>query len=112
VYDNIDDDCDGMTGDEVDNDGDGMKLSSPSMCRHLCRHRDGVVALVVMASLPSPMRSCLAVVNDDGNGAMGDKVNIDGDGKKLSSPSMHRRFCCCHDGVAALVAMTSFPSPY
>ena len=60
------------------------------MRRRLCRHRDGIVALVVMASLPLPMRRRLAVVDDDGNGATGDSiddncnsvtnVNNDGDG--------------------------------
>ena len=44
----------------------------PSMRRHLCRRRDGIVTLVVMASLPSPMRRRLAVVNDDGDGVTGD----------------------------------------
>ena len=79
VYDDIDDDSDGAAGDkvdddgdEVDDDGDDAKLSSSSMCRHLCRRRDGVVTLVVMASLPSPMRRHLAVVDDDGDGVTGD----------------------------------------
>jgi hypothetical protein len=70
--DDIDDDCDGTTGDEVDDDGDLAKLSSPSMRRGLCRCHDSVAALVVMASLPSPMRRCLAVVDDDGDGVTGD----------------------------------------
>ncbi len=45
------------------------------MRRHLCRRRDGVVALVAMALLPLPVRRRLAVVNDDGNGATGDSIN-------------------------------------
>ncbi len=63
AYDDIDDDSNGAAGDkvdddgnEVDDDGDGAKLSSPSMRRHHCRRHDGVVTFVVMASLPSPMR--------------------------------------------------------
>jgi hypothetical protein len=59
-------------GDEVDNDGDLAKLSSPSMRRRLRRRRDSVAALVVMASLSSPMRRRLVVVNDDGDGVTGD----------------------------------------
>ncbi len=31
-----------------------------------------------MALLPSPMQRCLAIANNDGNGAKGDKVNDDG----------------------------------
>jgi hypothetical protein len=42
------------------------------MCRHLCRHGDGIVALVAMASLPLPMCRHLAVVDDDGDGVTGD----------------------------------------
>ena len=44
------------------------------MRRRLRRRCDGVVALVVMALLPLPMRRRLAVVNDDGNGATGDSI--------------------------------------
>jgi hypothetical protein len=44
---------------------------STLMCRHLRRHRDGVVALVAMASLSSPMRRRLAIVDNDGNGVAG-----------------------------------------
>jgi len=83
AYDDIDDDSDGAAsdkvdddGDEVDDDGDGAKLLSPSMRRHLCCRRDGVVTLVMMASLPSPMRRRLAVVDDYGDGVTGD--NDDG----------------------------------
>ncbi len=47
-------------------------VSSPLMRRRLRCRRDGVVTLVVMASLPMPMRRCLAVVDDDGDGAKGD----------------------------------------
>jgi hypothetical protein len=49
-----------------------MPESSVLNARRLCRRCDGVVALVVMASLPSPMRRHLAVVDDDGAGAKGD----------------------------------------
>ncbi len=35
---------------------------------------------LAMASLPSPMCGRLAIVDNDGNGATGDKVNNDGDG--------------------------------
>ena len=38
------------------------------MRRCLCRHRDGVVALVAMALLPLPMCRHLAIVDDDGDG--------------------------------------------
>jgi len=48
-----------------------MPESSVLNARRLGRRRDGVIALVVMASLPSPMRKRLAVVNNDGNGAKG-----------------------------------------
>ena len=63
------------------------------MRRHLCRRRNGLVTLVVMASLPSPMRRCLAVVNDDGDGVTGD--NDDG------RDGLRRR----RDGVVALITM-------
>ena len=76
AYDDIDDDCDSATGDKVDeDDGDGAKLSLPSMRRGLRRRRDSVVALVVMASLTSPIRRHLAVVNDDGDGVTGDNYD-------------------------------------
>ncbi len=75
AYDDIDDDCDSATGGEVNDNGDGAKLSSPLMRRHLCRRRNGVVALVVMASLPSPMNRCLAIVDNDGNGVTGNDDN-------------------------------------
>ncbi len=61
-----------MTGDEVDDDGNLTKLSSPSMRRRLHRRRDSITALVVMALLLSLMRRRLAVVNDDGDGVTGD----------------------------------------
>ena len=77
--DNVSDDGDGTTSDDLDtstkieNDGDGAKLLSPSMHRHLCHRCDSVVALVVMALLPSPlMRRRLALVDDDGDGMTGD----------------------------------------
>ena len=44
------------------------------MRRRLRRRCDGVVALVAMASLPLLMRMRLAVVDDDGGGAMGDSI--------------------------------------
>jgi hypothetical protein len=47
----------------------------PSMRRRLCRRRNGVVALVVMALLPSPMRRRLVVVNNVGDGAKGSNDN-------------------------------------
>ena len=50
-------------------------VSSLPMRRRLCSHRDGVVALVAMASLPLLMRRRLAVVNDDGDGAAGDSID-------------------------------------
>ena len=105
AYNNINDNCDGMTGNEVNDDGNSMKLSSLSMCRHLRRHHNGVVALVVMASLPSSVRRHLAVVDNDGNGMTGNEVKDDGDGTKLSSPLMHRRLHRHPNGIAALVAM-------
>jgi len=74
AYDDIADDSDGATGDEVDNDSDGAKLLSPSMRRRLCRHCDSVVALVVMASLPSPMRRRLAIVDNDGDSVTGNNT--------------------------------------
>jgi hypothetical protein len=54
-----------------------MPESSVLNARHLCRHCDGVVTLVVMASLPSSMRRRFAVVDDDGDGAKGND-NDDG----------------------------------
>ena len=62
----------GATGDEVDDDVDGAKLSPPSMRRRVRCRRNSVVALVVMASLPSPMHRRLAIVDDDGDGVTGD----------------------------------------
>jgi hypothetical protein len=41
--------------------------------RLCCRH-DSVVALVVMASLPSPMRRRLAIVDRDDDGVTGDDM--------------------------------------
>ena len=70
--DNIDDNCDGATGDKVDDDGDLAKLSSPLMRRRLRHRRDSVADLVVMASLSSPMRRRLVVVDDDVDGVTGD----------------------------------------
>jgi hypothetical protein len=67
----INDNCNGATGDEVNDNGDLAKLSSPSMRRSLHRCRDSVAAFIVMASLSSPIRMRLAVVDDDGNGVTG-----------------------------------------
>ena len=66
------------------------------MRRCLRRSRDGVVTLVVMASLPSPMRRHLAVVDDDGDGVTGD--NDDG------RDGLRRR----RDGVVALATIASY----
>ena len=56
-------------------------VSSSSMYRRLCRCRDGIVALVAMASLPLLMRRRLAVVDDNGDGAADDDNDeVDGDG--------------------------------
>ena len=66
------------------------------MRRRLRRSRDGVVTLVVMASLPSPMRRRLAVVDNDGDGVMGD--NDDG------RNGLRRR----RDGIFALVTMALY----
>jgi hypothetical protein len=49
-----------------------MPESSVLNARHLCRCCNGVVALVVMASLPLPMCRRLAVVYNDGDSAKGD----------------------------------------
>ena len=108
----VNDDGDGATGDEVDDNGYGAIVSLLSMRRCLHRLCDGVVAVVVMASLPSPMRRLLAIaVNNDGNGAKVDNVEDDGNGAILSLPSMHRLFCRCCDGVVAVVVMALLPSP-
>ena len=87
-----------VTGDKVDDDCDGAKLSSPSMCKRLRHCRDGVVDLVVTASLPSPMRRRLSNVGFDGYGVTGDTVKDD-------------RLCHCRDVVVALVAMVLLPLP-
>jgi hypothetical protein len=63
AYNDINDNCDGAMGKEVDDNGNGVKLSSPSMRRRLSRCCNSVFALVMMALLPSPMRRYLAVVN-------------------------------------------------
>jgi hypothetical protein len=59
-------------------------VSSLLMRRRLRRCRNGVVSLVAMASLLSPMLRRLSVVDDDGDGATGeddnDKDNVDDDG--------------------------------
>jgi hypothetical protein len=51
-----------------------VMVSLLPMSRHLRRRCDGVVVLVVMASLPLPMRRCLAVVDNDGDGTTGDSI--------------------------------------
>ena len=55
-------------------------VSSSPMCRCLHCHRDGVVGLVAMASLPLLMHRRLAVVNNDGDNTMGDNNGNDCDG--------------------------------
>jgi hypothetical protein len=52
------------------------------MRRRLHLRRNGIVALVAMASLSLPMLRCLAVVNDDGNGATGDSIDDNCDSAK------------------------------
>jgi hypothetical protein len=52
-----------------------MPESSVLNARRLCRRRDGVVALVMMALLPLPMCRHLAVVDNDGDGVKGDDDN-------------------------------------
>ena len=74
AYDDIDDDCDGAMGDKVDNNCDGAKLPLLPMRMRLCCHHDSVVALVVMALLPSPMRRRLAIVDRDDDGVTGDDM--------------------------------------
>ena len=70
----VDDDGDGVTGDNNYDDFDNATdFAVVAMV-------DGVVALIAMASLPLPMCRRLAIVNDDGDSATGDKVNDDGDG--------------------------------
>ena len=54
--DDIDDDCEGVTGNEVDDNGDLAKVLLLSMHRPLRRRRDSVAALVMMALLSSQMR--------------------------------------------------------
>jgi hypothetical protein len=53
-----------------------------------------------MASLPSPMRRRLAVVDNDGDGVTGDNDDNYFD----DATDFHRR----HDGVVALVTMASY----
>ena len=70
----VDDDGDGVTGDnDYDDFDDAADFAVVAMA-------NGVVALIAMASLPLPMRRRLAIVNDDGDSATGDKVNDDGNG--------------------------------
>ena len=117
--DDIDDDCDGAKGDEVDDDGDLVKLSSPSMHRRLHRRRDSVAALVVMASLPSPMCRRLAIVDDDGDGMTGDEDYDDFDdatdfavvAMALLPSSRWRRCRCRCAGVLPLSTMMVTAQP-
>ena len=55
-------------------------VSSSLMCMRLCCCGDGGVGLAAMASLPSPMRRRLAVVNNDGDNAMGEDEDNNRDG--------------------------------
>ena len=58
-----------------------VMVSSSLIRRRLCRCRNSVVALVAMESLPLPMRRRLAVVDDDGNNVAGSNINdVDNDG--------------------------------
>ena len=68
-----------------------VMVSSPSMRMHLCRCRNGIVALITMVPLPLRMCRRLLVVEDDvdgmtgdnnkdDNGTMGNDLNDDGDG--------------------------------
>jgi hypothetical protein len=52
---------------------------SPSMRRHLCRRRDGIVALILMVLLPPSMRRHLSVVDNDDDGVTGYNNNDDFD---------------------------------
>ena len=77
-------------------------MSLLPMRRRLCRRRDGIVALVAMASVPLPMRRRLAVVDNDGDSATGDRVaaheytNVVGVGERVwqdfSKRNSHRIF--------------------
>ena len=120
AYDDIDDNCDSATGDEVNDNGDGAKLSSLSMRKRLCHRPNGVVALVVMASLPSPMHRCLAIVDDDGNGVTGDDNNDFDDATDFAIVAMvflpsSRWRCYSHRCVSIVPLLTmmatAFTSP-
>ncbi len=50
--------------------------------RCLCHHCNNVIAFIAMASLPLPVRRCLAVVKDDDNGATGNDNEDNRDGAK------------------------------
>ena len=50
-------------------------VSSLPMRRRLHRCRNGVVVLIAMALLPLPMHRRLAVVDDDGDGTTGDRID-------------------------------------
>ena len=50
-------------------------------------------------------------IDDNCDGATGDKVNNDGNSVKLLLPLMRRHLHHRCDGVAALIAMASLPSP-
>ena len=113
AYGDINGNCNGAMDGEVNNDGNGAKLSLPSMRRRLCRHRDSVAALVVMTSLPSPIPRHLAVVDDDGDGVTGndnyDDFNNAMDFAVIAMallPSSQWRYCRCQcAGVLPLSTM-------
>ena len=77
-----------------------MSVSLLPMHRHLCRRRDGVVALVVMASLPLPMHRQLAIVND-GDGVTGNSIddncdsamNVNNDGDGATDDAINNNNC-------------------
>ena len=111
--DNFDDDGNGTMGDDVDHGGDGAasedidddcdgaKVFLPSVRRHLRRRHNSVVALFVMALLPSPICRRLAIVKDDGDGVTGDdNYNNFDDATDFAIimmtllPSL--RWCCYH----------------
>ena len=111
AYDDIDDDCDGAMGNEVNNNGNGVKLSSQSMHRRLSHCCNSVFALIMMALLPSPMRWHLAVVDYDGDGMTGDDNYDDFNNATNFAvaamellPSLRWRHCRCA-GVLPLSTM-------
>ena len=77
-----------------------MIVSLLPMHRRLRRRRDGVVALVVMASLPLPMHRQLAIVND-GDGTTGNSIddncdsamNVNNDGYGATDDNINNNNC-------------------